>query len=298
MLHMNIEIKDHLIDLKNTHNNLKELVEQNLNNPYFLDISDRLKGLNIDKTKLIDEFGTFMYRILYPISYKTVSENRGENNYIRSYPVSHIVRNTEAVGKWFGHIVNKNISYHQLPRTFQGLTEKHILLTPPKKRKIVQDFYNFKLEILNIEKEDIKDYEVNIDTKFYRINMINVSPNNDKYVEIVEEVPINIFNVRIGQDLNKDFSILIELIPKQHDALHHYKERYRIQSKEISSNTLKIITQGDNYNMLCLESPQTFLNDDIKNGISNVINSAKTLGSRWEALKMKYAHLLLHKGNI
>ena len=292
MLHMNIEIKDHLIDLKNTHNNLKELVEQNLNNIYFKSLSEQIGDITINKTHLTDEFGTYMHRILYPISYKTISKKSNLEF------TDHSIRNTEAVGKWFGQIVNKNISYHHPRFTFQGLTEKHILLTPPKKRKIVQDFYNFKLEILNIEKEDIKDYEVNIDTKFYRINMINVSPNNDKYVEIVEEVPINIFNVRIGQDLNKDFSILIELIPKQHDALHHYKERYRIQSKEISSNTLKIITQGDNYNMLCLESPQTFLNDDIKNGISNVINSAKTLGSRWEALKMKYAHLLLHKGNI
>lgn len=289
---MQIEIKDRLADVRNNYENLVAFVKQEIQgNEFFKLICEEIKGCEND---ILRAMGEYMYNILYPISYVTLTQ---DPNVIGS------LTGTAAVGKWFGQIVHSNISYYSTPYTFNHLSEQHVALTPAKKRNIVRDFYNFKLECLQLDNPINKGfYIINVPTSIYQTSRITAynNRNNPSYVDLVSEHPIIVNNLKLTYRLHPFIINILINGESATNAEFRFQENYKLEEGKIDSNTLAGICfpATYNYTYVCLENPNKFLTETVKNDIMNVIKKTKALQDKWTALKMKYAHLLLQKGKI
>jgi len=309
---MQIEIKDRLIDLKEHNIKLLEYVKSTLNNDYFLSISEKLKDIQFNKNDIAVEFGAYLYKILYPITYKTISDQTSQDkvnikqqkklsySYNTRYQYRSKPNHIDAVGKWFGQLVNTNISYISEKYTYDNLTEKHIQLIPVKKKqKVAQDFYDFKQTLKSLTEDGRRSFPINVDTVFHKISNVHVdstdTSDNKKYIDVIGKYIKKIDNVGIGQSLNP-FTLLIGVNITNESS---FQEEFQIQADVISSNALTGFHSNlHSYKEISFNDPQIFLNDDIKTYITNLIDAAKNIHNKWEALKMKYAYLLLQKGKI
>jgi hypothetical protein len=276
---MQIEIKDNLVELRKHHEQLLLYVTSNCSNPFFMNIVERMKGVNIDIRK---DFGEYLYNIMYPISYKTISQ---------PCPRS---RHAPAVGKWFGRLVSTNISYFNKDNTYEGITQEHIALMSSKKQKILQDFYDFKQEyLLYSQSGDKKEYAINVNLDLYEIYRAII--DRTYYVGVNKKIPSTISIIKIEYSLSP-FHIMFSILPL--DTNSHFIEIYHMNSGGINSNSLKCLKENSYQSILCFDNPEIFLTNEIKSGMIEIINKAIRFQEKWNNLKMKYAHLLLQKGKI
>lgn len=297
---MNIEIKDNLIGIKEQHNQILEIVKENCKHPFFLEVTEKLKEIEIDN--IITSIGSYLYNILYPISYKTLY-NKPTNGYLT-------LRKTPAVGKWFGVIVNKNISYYKTFDILLNLCLEHISLVPYKKRHIVQEFYDLYRNITMIQNQP-KTYTINnIDTNIYET--LKIMTNERKsYINLIKSKPLTKMFIKTTYSVDPNIIINLEIIlPKELNLTYltfgyysTFKEVYSLSNIEpVKSTTLEGLT-GNNfeyafYANTCLTNPEIYLTDEIRFDILDNIKHIKTYQEKWNELKMKYAHLLLQKGKI
>ena len=263
---MQIEIKDRMADIRNNYENLVAIAKQEIqDNEFFKLICEEIKGCEND---IPSAMGEYMYNILYPISYVTLTQ---DPNVIGS------LKGTDAVGKWFGQIVQSNISYYSTPYTFKHLSEQHVALTPAKKRNIVRDFYNFKLECLQLDNPINKGfYTINVPTSIYQTSKI-ITYNNGStqtYLDLISQHPIIIKNLKLSYKL---YPFIINIViegegPSDANINFIFQENYILEHGKMGSNTLAGILYPHTYNYtyVCLDNPSKFLTETIKNDISHI----------------------------
>jgi hypothetical protein len=279
---MHIEIKNHLEAIKEEHNKLLKIAQDNCNIPFFNEIAEKLSEINID---VRETFGEYLYKCIYPISYKTISNPNQSGSSHRGMP---------AVGKWFGSIRHCNISYYG-KNIWGDLQPEHIHLIPDtKKQKIVQDFYDFKktIEGFNLANK----YPFNVSGNLHMTDKLQTS-KYVYYIILKDELPIEISAVELMVQL-QPYQISFTMISNGPSC---HKESYTIskQNKAVTSTALKRITESSySPEYICFDSPSICLTDEIKSAMLGLVNKGKELQENWIKLKTKYAYLLLNKGNI
>jgi hypothetical protein len=281
---MDIEIKDCLVEVKKQNDNLLSIINSNCNNQYFINLQSKIKDLTVDFSK---DFGEYLYSIMFPISYKTISGySQGNGRLI-------------GVGKWFGQIVNTNISYWGKGETFDKLTEEYISFIPKRKQFIVKDFLEFSKELKQFVLKRSYKHEINSVTTLYKVSQIlcrsrNPTPN---YVYIIDKLLNALINgVNVLYSIQKPFSIDIQFTHSL--EFTSLNDVYTITPNVISSNVLERIKHGDYEFLTCLDNPETLLTDQVKETLESIITNGLMFQKKWNDLKMKYAYLLLHKGKI
>ena len=292
---MHREIKDHLNEIKTEHNKLLKIVQDNCNTPFFKEISEKMDDVHID---VRNTFSEYLWKCIHPISYKTVSKESSNS-------MSH--RGMPAVGKWFGNIRRSNITYYNKD-VWESLTQEHIDLIPSnKKRKIVQDFYDFKN---NTHRPDIVRYPLcNQFGHLHKLIMFQTA-NYEYYATLKEEYPIKFNEIELSVHL-QPYKIYFTIVGNGSGKGEH-KESYSINKKSnvngvgitnsVSSTALRTLeiknVSNENENRIYLDSPNMFLTDEIKSAMLSLVSKGKEIQENWVKLKTKYAYLLLQKGNI
>jgi hypothetical protein len=282
---MQIEFKDYLTELKENHNKLLGIIQANCETSFFKELSEKLAEIHVD---IRDTFGEYLWKCIYPISYKTISDEKSCGNY-------NTKSGQYAVGKWFGNIRHTNISYSN-KNDWGFLSEGHIKLVPPKKQKIVKDFYNFRKRVEEF-KESTK-YPINISSHVQETNKIQTD-NYEYYLTIKKQNSIIFTCIELNMLLHP---LEIEFAIHGSDGS---KETYKIRSTRmntdiITSSSLTRVQEKSlaNGSRICFDSPEIFLTPEIKSAMLGFIDKAKGLQDQWVELKTKYAYMLLNKGNI
>jgi Txe/YoeB family toxin of Txe-Axe toxin-antitoxin module len=287
---MNIEIKDTLQEAREQQRKILEIAKQNCNHPFFIEIQKKFQPFKDDEGKILSKFGNLLHKLIYPIS---------ENKRI-------IGRYSAAINSWFES--GNTYSYHKGIEVspdfiFKELSENHVnLISDVEKHEIAKSFYDFKNKSLTNISQII--FDPSIIVSGYKVgNIVFDASNtfgfhNEYFIHLLKKTTERIQKVVFKHRLYP-FNVIIEFQNRSND----FKFDYNISTEGIGSSLYRNLHNIktlyiDEVKIVCLDDPNVFLTNEVKNVINKMSDDSVQFLKDWNALKMKYAHVLLQNGNI